>query len=202
MASTHTELSRQVFGGMVSAVFHYERRLKDMHSWTSKDMHHSDADIQSKKEKAKLILKHAEEFKQKHHEHLHKQYDSLDDHTLVAHFHDIFKVLKDWHEHMPFHDQHFFRNAYDTHHNKYGAHSSTQQKMNAWYRNPRYKEHGNRKKKRKNKNKNKRDLLPVTAPDSEESVHGAHSDEVEPLVVHSRKDDASLQGLLRQLTKA
>jgi hypothetical protein len=202
MASTHTGLPRQEFGGMVSAVFHYERRLKDMHSWTSKDMNHSDEDIQSKKEKAKLILKHAEEFKQKHHDHLHKQYDSLDDHTLVAHFHDIFNVLKNWYPANHLHAQESFNQVYTIHRQKYGAHTLTIQKMNAWYRNPRYKTHKNRKGKGKNKNKDKGGRVSALEPDSTESVQEVHDDEVPTLVVHAKTDEASLQGLLRKLTKA
>jgi len=173
-----------------------------MHSWTSKDMNHSDEDIQAKKEKVKLILKRAHEFQHKHHEHLHKQYDSLDDHTLVAHFRDIFNVLKNWFPANHLHTQDSFNKEYTIHREKYGAHSSTQPKMNAWYRNPRYTEHGNKKKKRKNKNKNKRDRVPVAEPDSTESVQEVHDDEVPTLVVHKDPEEASLQGLLRKLTKA
>lgn len=216
MASSHVGLSKVEFGGMVGAAFAFERHLKDMHAWSQKGLGLSEEEIKQKKEKVDAILKHADVFKEKHREHLHKQYNSLDDHTVIAHLNEIFRVLHFWDEHSDSHDQYDFTSQYNTHRHKYGAHTSTLANMNAWYRNPRY-----RSKKNKNTDKNKdkhaggADEPPSSKPKrtrkrkgKDGAEHAARKEAGLPQVdneavgVHPIPQAASLQGLLRRLTTA
>ena len=136
MSHNYLGLSKQEYDEMVSVAFRFERQMKAMHGSTTVDVHHSTEDMTHKKEVIKKTLTASHEYKTKHHTKLAGNYTSLDDHTLVAHLNEIFRVLHFWNEHSDSHDQYDFMREYSAHRHKYGAHTSTLHGMNAWYRNP------------------------------------------------------------------
>ena len=146
MAHNYLGLSKQEYGEMVSAAFRFERQMKTMHGLTVVDVHHSTEDMTHKKEMIEKMLTAAHEYKEKHHTKLAGNYTSLDDHTLVAHLNEALHVLNCWNKHMHVQNQHHFSDLYDVHRQKYGAYTSTLHGMNAWYRNPRYRNNKKSKK--------------------------------------------------------
>jgi hypothetical protein len=186
MANKHVGLTSKEFGEMRNVVFTLERNVKNLHSWVKEG---GDPTAEEHiKEISHKTHQLAHEYLQKHVDKKHGNYTSLDDSMLVGHLHDVIHLVNTWHSVGSSHDHSPFNHAYVTHENKYGHATSTIQKFNVWYKNPRYKHHKNKKRKPKNKDK----PAGLGAPSADQGGH------VAPVIHHSQQE-SRLTGLLEKL---
>lgn len=156
----HQGLDKKQFNDMLVLVCSLQNRIRNIHKSGAPQTKPSDKDKQWSKAK--------------HWSNTDNNFHSMDDHTLLEHLKSAVHVLNS------FYDKNDYREHYDEHQKKYATHSSNNQKLMAWYRNPRYR--NNKKPKKDGEVKPRR----ARKPNGEPGAVEAYSDDAR--TAHSVED--------------